>query len=267
MPDKVCAYCGSAGVLTREHLWPASLHKRLLEANESEGSLFWLRRTKSEIQGEPKIRDVCQACNNGYLSQLDQYICTLFDRYFVKILCRREAIEFEYDYHLLKRWLLKMCFNSARVNNSMDLFAYHPLLSYIRGDSLHVGRGAQLFLQLSYPGEIPRERLANPALCDAPAMWEPRENRVGFMHFVVPGVGKKVIRAVHLRSYSFFLAFYDLSATRSVALDFSAVFLSKMHGTAVLSPSRSVTHLICDGADAWKSSENARDNEFTWSGS
>ena len=129
MPDKVCAYCGSAGVLTREHLWPASLHKRLLEANESAGSLFWLRRTKSEIQGEPKIRDVCQACNNGYLSQLDYYICTLFDLYLVTIRRRHESVEFEYDYHLLKRWLWKMCFNSARMHNSIDLL---PIRHFFR---------------------------------------------------------------------------------------------------------------------------------------
>ena len=262
MPDKVCAYCGSAGVLTREHLWPASLHKRLLEANESAGSLFWLRRTKSEIQGEPKIRDVCQACNNGYLSQLDYYICTLFDRYLVTIRRRHESVEFEYDYHLLKRWLLKMCFNSARMHNSIDLFAYTPLLSYIRGDSLHVGRTVQLFLQLSYPGEIPRERLADPALHEAPAIWEPQDNRVGFMRFEVPGVGQKVLRAVHLRSFSFFLGFSDPTAPRSIALDFSAVFLSKMRAAVLLSPSRSLARIICDGVDAWKSIEASRDNEF-----
>ena len=75
MSNRQCAYCGSSGPLTREYLWPASLHQRLMEANNDPKGLFWLRRANAEIEGEPKLRDVCQACNNGVLSQLDAYIC------------------------------------------------------------------------------------------------------------------------------------------------------------------------------------------------
>jgi hypothetical protein len=230
--------------MTREHLWPASLHKRLLEANKSSGSLFWLRRIKSEIQGEPTIRDVCQACNNGYLSELDRYIRTLFDRYFAGIRRRYEVVDFEYDYHPLKRWLLKFCFNSARMHNSLDLFAYPSVLPYLRGESLHVGRTIQLFLQLSYPGEVPRERLADPALQEAPVLREPQDNRVGFMRFEVFGLGRKVLRAVHLRSFSFFLAFSSPTDPLSVAEEFSMAFLSSMPATKLLSPSRSRIQLF-----------------------
>jgi hypothetical protein len=88
--ERRCAYCGSSNGLTRGHLWPASLHSRLLEATKAANSLFWLRRIGAEIEGEPKIRDVCQACNNGPLSELDNYICSLFDSYFVHILKRHE---------------------------------------------------------------------------------------------------------------------------------------------------------------------------------
>jgi hypothetical protein len=75
MSDRQSAYCGSSGPLTREHLWPASLHQRLMGANNDSKGLFWLRRANAEIEGEPKLRDVCQACNNGVLPQLDAYIC------------------------------------------------------------------------------------------------------------------------------------------------------------------------------------------------
>jgi 5-methylcytosine-specific restriction endonuclease McrA len=71
--DRQCAYCGSEGNLTREHLWPTSLHKRLSATNDVTQSLFWLRRINAEIEGEPTIRDVCSACNNGPLSNLDAY--------------------------------------------------------------------------------------------------------------------------------------------------------------------------------------------------
>jgi 5-methylcytosine-specific restriction endonuclease McrA len=74
MSNRQCAYCGSSGPLTREYLWPASLHQRLMEANNDPKGRFWLRRANAEIEGEPKLRDVCQACNNGVLSQLDAYI-------------------------------------------------------------------------------------------------------------------------------------------------------------------------------------------------
>ena len=46
-----------------------------MEANNDPNGLFWLRRANAEIEGEPKLRDVCQACNNGVLPQLDAYIC------------------------------------------------------------------------------------------------------------------------------------------------------------------------------------------------
>jgi hypothetical protein len=102
---RLCAYCGSEGTLTREHLWPASLHRRLVEANSQSGNLFWLRRINKEIEGEPTLKDVCVACNNGVLSHLDAYICQLFDRYFARIVQRHERVQFRYDYHLLKRSL------------------------------------------------------------------------------------------------------------------------------------------------------------------
>jgi hypothetical protein len=54
----------------------------------------------------------------AFLSQLDGYICALFDRYFIYLCQRHATVRFEYDYHRLKRWLLKMSFNSARVHES-----------------------------------------------------------------------------------------------------------------------------------------------------
>jgi hypothetical protein len=150
----------------------------------------------------------------AFLFQLDAYICELFDRYFIYIYQRHATVRFEYDYHRLKRWLLKMSFNSARVDGSMDLFVYADLLRYIRGESLSAGRSVQLYVQLSCPGEIPREHLRDPELIGAPIVWEPKDNRVGLVVFNAEGVGRKVLRAVHLRSFSFFLAFFVPSCRR-----------------------------------------------------
>src|SRR5688572_8163074 len=113
MKQSLCAYCGEPGVPTKEHLWPASLHRRPLAVNSQSKNIFWLARLRREIPSEPQIRDVCARCNNGVLSELDKYICEVFDKSFAKVLARHERVRFEPDYHLLKRWLLKMSFNSA----------------------------------------------------------------------------------------------------------------------------------------------------------
>src|SRR5262245_1847826 len=145
-----CAYCGSDGPLTREHLWPESLHRRLIEVSDEKLNKFWDRRTGKIIQGEPTLRDVCASCNNGLLSSLDSYICEVFDRSLVHIPQRFEKVTFEYDYHRLKRWLLKMCFNSARMNSSADALVFPPLLPYLLGESESVGRSVLLYVQLSF---------------------------------------------------------------------------------------------------------------------
>jgi hypothetical protein len=257
---RTCAYCGSSGELTREHLWPASLHTRLMAANNAPQNLFWLRRIGAEIEGEPKLRDVCRSCNNGPLSQLDSYICTLFDRFFARIVKRYETIQFQYDYHSLARWLLKMSFNSARIHSSIDLIAYPPLLDYICGRSVSGSRSVQVFLQLSYPGLIPLERMAAPELQGAPVSWEPQDNRVGLMHFEVRGVGRKVLRAIHLRSYSFFIAFSKPGMKRSAAAEFAKHFMLAMPASVLLLPSRPEVSLVCNGTDAWESYDGAREN-------
>jgi hypothetical protein len=238
----------------------------LVKANQSPQNLFWLRRINDEIEGEPKLRDVCQACNNGVLSALDNYICALFDRYFVHVLNRFDRVRFEFDYHLLKRWLLKMCFNSARMHSSLDLIAYPALLPYVCGHSTAAGRSVQLYLQLCYPGVVPPEHLAQPNLRDAPVIWEPQDNRVGFLYFQVPEVGSKVLRAVHLRSYSFYLAFFEPSAKASIAADFAKEFLAKIRATVLLLASRQKTDLVCDGQDAWKSYEGSRETSIVSTG-
>jgi hypothetical protein len=71
MANRRCAYCGSDGPLTPEHLWPTSLHRRLIDASDDKENQFWLRRLGREIEAEPKLRDVCAKCNNICLSRLD----------------------------------------------------------------------------------------------------------------------------------------------------------------------------------------------------
>lgn len=263
MTSPKCSYCNAPGPLTREHLWPAALHRRHLDVTGEKEHVFWLRRTGTEIASEPTVRDVCATCNNVRLSVLDGYICELFDRLLAFPTSRFQAIEFEYDYHLLKRWLLKICFNSARIHNAKDLFVYETLRSYMLGLSTESGRCVQLYLQLSYPDEVPVSALREAS--DAPAMFFPTDNRVGQLWFVAPGVGRKLLRAVHIHSYSFFLAFFQPGEKSQVMQEFTHHFLVGHEHAALLRASRTSVSVVCDGMSAWESFSGSRENSFIFS--
>jgi len=112
----VCAYCRSTtNKLTREHIWPSCIIKRVpnYKARYSE-------RANKVFSGDLTIADVCDECNNGPLSQLDAYICKLYDRWFVQFPERGQWLDFDYDWSMLGRWLLKISFNSARASGSDD---------------------------------------------------------------------------------------------------------------------------------------------------
>lgn len=262
LPMSVCAYCGSVGPLTREHLWPRALHRRLTDSSSEKRNRFWLARIGSEIANEPTVRDVCAKCNNGVLSSLDGYICELFERSFSRVQRRYDQVEFSYEYHRLKRWLLKMCFNSARIHNSADAIVFPPLLPYIRGLSNPLGRTVQLFVQLSYPAEIPERYLESDD--DRPTIYYPTVNRVGNLWFVDPGVGRKLLRAVHLQSFSFYLAFWRTDERRKEIEAFTDTFLQRLPATVLLRASKTRDTLICNGMNSWESIAEARNAQFEW---
>ena len=260
MAARVCAYCGSEQPLTKEHLWPASLHRRLLEANDDKENCFWLRRVGRELPSEPTVRDVCAECNNGPLSLLDSYMCELFDGFLVRSLDRDEAIDFKFDYHRLKRWLLKMSFNSARIHAAEDCYVFAPLLPYIRGDSDSAGRSVQLYLQLAYPSMVKDDDGKD-------FLFRPSGHRVGHMWFNLHGVGRKVLRAVHLRAFSFYLAFYRPQGDSATMRQFTTAFLASMKSTVLLRPSRPRLSMYCNGSDAWESFNGARENSLQYGAS
>jgi hypothetical protein len=80
------------------------------------------------------VRDVCSACNNGSLSNLDGYGKTLYDRFFAKAVYGGEIVNFEYDGDQLIRWLLKVSYNSARVQKA-DASALREFRDVILGKS------------------------------------------------------------------------------------------------------------------------------------
>jgi hypothetical protein len=262
MTQTICAYCQAPGTLTREHLWPKSLQRRQTAANEMTSNAYWLARLQKYIPNEPQIRDVCAICNNEILSDLDTYVCGLFESTFVHIPARHTIVRFEYNYHMLKRWLLKLCFNSARIHNSRDLHALEVMRPYILGRDNLLGKSVQLFVQLSYPEELPEDVISPTAPAERPLLFRPRLNRVGHMFFRVPGVGEKLLRAVHLRSFTFFLAFFKPDEARAVMDDFADHFSRHSRATVLLRASQPTVELLCNGTGAWTSFKGSKENQL-----
>jgi len=133
---KVCAYCGSEGPLTREHIMPKSI---LDKANESSKEVFneltnrYVEKMGKIILAELTIGDVCGTCNNGSLSVLDRYGSSLYDKSFSAPIKKGQSTTFQYDYHLLLRWLLKLSYNSARVSNEGNADVLSQFKQYILG--------------------------------------------------------------------------------------------------------------------------------------
>jgi hypothetical protein len=264
MTRKHCAFCDRAGPLTKEHLWPKSLHKRLEDASSGNKNYFWLKRLKQEIASEPQVRDVCANCNNGVLSELDSYICDLFDAQLIHMPKQHETVTFSFDYHLLKRWLLKLSFNSARIHDSPDRQALQVLRPYIIGSDIFLGRSTQLFLQLVHPEKIPESDLETEYRGKEEIIWEPDGNRTGHMFFRAHGIGEKLLRAVHLRSYSFFVAYWEPNAGSTEQNFFECVFGSQQRFATLLRPSKQSIQVVCDGMGAWESWRESRSTVFVF---
>ncbi len=69
---------------------------------------------------------------------------------------------------------------------------------------------------------------------------------------------QKVLRAVHLRSYSFFVAFFQPGERPRVIDEFVTVFLAYMNKTQLLSADTPRVKLTCGGQSAWESIKAAR---------
>ena len=130
---KVCAYCGSEGVFTREHIWPRGIIRRVPDY----GARYFGKADKV-LSSEHVIRDVCPNCNSGVLSELDEYGCSLFDNYFRQADTGKAQVTFRYNYDLLLRWLMKISYNSSR-SVGVDTEHLRRCVPYIVGAEARLG--------------------------------------------------------------------------------------------------------------------------------
>lgn len=148
---RICAYCGSAEGLTREHIWPSCLLDR--EDDDDRFSSVRTREGEKLVAGELTVRDVCSKCNNESLSVLDAYFCGLYDDTIQYYAQPGKLVVFKFDYDRLLRWLLKVGYNSARARK-WPVKPTMSILDYV----LHGGEGRRdlaLMLQLIRPLRLP----------------------------------------------------------------------------------------------------------------
>lgn len=148
-PEKTCAFCFQNNKLTREHVWPECILKRLPTYR---GRFF--EKADKLIDSDHVIKDVCVKCNNGVLSELDAYGCMLFDSYFHEIAEPGSEIQFKYYYDNLLRWLLKIAYNTARSSANPNTSLLQPIATYIIGQSARPS-GIELYLDIVTHSMIP----------------------------------------------------------------------------------------------------------------
>lgn len=224
-----CAYCGEPGK-SKEHIFPSWLIR------ETPSYGMKLSKIKGKVSpNENVVHDVCTACNNGPLSRLDDYCRGLYDRHLSRII--REPVNFEYDFPLLTRWLLKVSFNSARQQKS-PLTSFSGLIPYMLGQE---------------PGPPNRLLFMAEVIKPFEGVWggdhlviEPRDHRSGNMHFrnkpsfVVIREG----RFIAIDSFYFYFVFLHVAADDTIYeaikpdLPASCVRLLPNSDSVELSPAR-----------------------------
>ena len=125
-----CAYCLNNNKLTREHIVP----DWYIQITQNSRKFYSEKVPGKYIQSNTGlvVKDVCCECNNNILGLLDNNAKKLYEVYFIKPVLDKSPILLNVDYDMLVRWLLKISYNSARVNNS-DLNIFNNYRNAILG--------------------------------------------------------------------------------------------------------------------------------------
>jgi hypothetical protein len=225
---------------------------------------FWSRKLDKTIPAEPTIKDVCEHCNNVVLSDLDAYICTLYDKYFGRVLEKGEKVTFKFHFDSLARWLLKLSYNSARTESSFDALVFEPLTNFILNQQDPPADYFRVFVQLQYPGHVPKSDRDVFNSADFPPVFYPAVFRAGHMVFALTNGSRKILRAIHLCSYTFLLAFFEPEKTGETPGQFTEIFLHLNKRTKLLTRNLNRVKLICGEEDAWESIKAARGNSVVF---
>jgi hypothetical protein len=237
--NRQCAYCGIEAALTREHVFPGFIIAKERERDASPLTSNVLNDgTERTVAGDITIGDVCEACNNGFLSDLDSYGAQLYGQYFIEIPRGGTRIDFQYRFDLLARWLLKLTYNAGRMRKWPAHFIdfLKGSLGYICGESARL-QDLDLYLQL-----IRSERLSDTQQQKLLEQHDLRAEEVEprIRRFVVMEIpGRAIIFLVGMNAYHFHLVFWDGALSSAERKAAERKLLKQLPGARPLQPSMS----------------------------
>lgn len=145
---KLCAYCKNIlgtpqHAKTDEHIIPASLINLFPEQDIT----YNCNKIYVDNRGVT-ISDVCQTCNNGFLSALDSYGKNIITEYFYKPFEYKDyntPFSIKLDSDLFTRWILKIIYNEQRSNN-IENSVINSSIPFIRGLNNQCPNNISIFL-------------------------------------------------------------------------------------------------------------------------
>ena len=196
-----CAYCDTPCKPTREHVIPNWYNR-----TPGDASTFNARAPMTQRDGDILVKDVCQKCNNGILSELDNYGKLLYDQFFANPLYLGDTVEFEYDGDRFLRWLLKLSYNSARVHNA-DSRILRDYRKMMLGEIPLTGR-VRCWLTITAPTLLQGETVRPAATADRglDEVAEPLWFRITQFRLLQHRADNLVLRTVMLNSFRFTIA-------------------------------------------------------------
>lgn len=201
-----CAYCNKNEYkLTREHVIPDSF----LKGMNRKSTITWLDKApKRVIKGDIIIKDVCERCNNVYLSKLDNHAYHSLISHNGKVNHDSKKIFFKYKFNMLSRWILKVVFNSSRSNNSnYDSNLYSKCAPYIIKNE-DCALDFSLFVQYI---DLSLEQSAKQEYShfDSTSIYKIDHFRIAPIKFKELNTYYCSLRAVIINSFVFFIIVYD----------------------------------------------------------
>lgn len=127
---KKCAYCETVLTgknKTKEHVIPNSLIKFFPEQDIT----FTARNFYKDNLGLT-VKDVCNKCNNGFLSELDDYGQRTIKQNFLREYLHDEVFKSSFDLPQLSRWLMKIAYNYHRCEKRSSKW-FLENIEYIKG--------------------------------------------------------------------------------------------------------------------------------------
>lgn len=215
----ICVYCGKVRKLTKEHIWPKSIIRRV-----DNYTARYSASGDKVFGGELIVKDVCSECNNVLLSVLDSYLLKLYHNYFSNFVDFEQKIVFKFEYEKLLRALLKISYNTVRTTGK-NISEFSEFKGFIL-----------------YGGAIPTNvslivELIPPTVQNDTKVF-PSSVRAGFVE-IKPEIESIILRLVSINSYYFYLLISKKPLTDKTITKINAL-VSQMSGVCISETSNEV---------------------------